>query len=40
MITLLRSLAWFLSPRPMCTLCGEKHRNMDLHLHVDHADGT
>jgi hypothetical protein len=40
MITMLMSLRWFLSKRPMCTLCGEKVRDLWLHQHVDHADGT
>lgn len=40
MIDFYRSMRWLFSRKPMCTLCGEKHRDMWLHQHVDHADGS
>lgn len=40
MIRLVRIMLWLWSDRPLCTLCGEKVRDLALHRYVDHAHGT
>jgi hypothetical protein len=40
MIKFLKTLRWLYSDRPLCSLCGEKVRDLALHRYVDHADGT
>lgn len=40
MITFWKTVRWLLSTRPLCTLCGEKVRDKELHMFVEHADGT